>query len=134
MSNRDEIRDAMERLLSGSAQHTNGRLTRTNLALEAGVGRATLYRQPDLLAEWIRRVEESDTNGAPISAEATVARLTRQLDDERVRRIRAERIADGLAMVVAELYRILETDDGEPHPFTRVVSIVSESPGPKISL
>lgn len=127
MSNRDEIRDAMERLLSGSAQHTDGRMTRTNLASEAGVGRATLYRQPDLVAEWIRRVEESDASGAPVSAEATVARLTRQLDDERVRRVRAERIADGLALVVAELYRILETDDGGPHPLARVVRINSDA-------
>lgn len=60
MGSREEIRAAMERLLNGDAQHTDGRLTKTNLAVEAGVGRATLYRQHDLMAEWARRVTESD--------------------------------------------------------------------------
>lgn len=109
MSARDEIRQAMERLLTGAAEHTDGRLTRTNLALEAGIGRATLYRQPDLLAEWIRRVDESDTTecSQPGNA-ATIVRLTRQLEKERTRRRESDQVADGLALVVAELYRQLE--------------------------
>lgn len=111
MSSRDHIRDAMERLLSGAPQHTDGRLTRTNLALEAGVGRATLYRQPDLMAEWNRRVAESDITDAPLSAEGTIARLTRQLGDERRRNAELERLQKGLAAVVAELYRQLDAQN-----------------------
>lgn len=101
----------MERLLSGAPQHTDGRLTRTNLALEAGVGRATLYRQPDLMAEWNRRVAESDITDAPLSAEGTIARLTRQLGDERRRNAELERLQKGLAAVVAELYRQLDAQN-----------------------
>jgi hypothetical protein len=124
MSSRDEIRSAMERLLSGTSQYTDGRLTRTNLALEAGVGRATLYRQPDLVAEWIRRGAESDVTEIPLSAQATVARLTRQLGEERQRRAELERVAQGLALVVAELYRQLEGRDGDSAA-NRVVGITT---------
>ncbi|AMU24479.1 Uncharacterised protein [Mycobacteroides abscessus] len=108
MGSREEIRAAMERLLNGDAQHTDGRLTKTNLAVEAGVGRATLYRQHDLMAEWARRVTESDIAPPAASAAATIAHLTRQLADERSRRRESDRIANGLAFVVAELYRALE--------------------------
>lgn len=124
MNSRDNIRSAMERLLSGAPQFTDGRLTRTNLALEAGIGRATLYRQPDLIAEWTRKVAEADAHELPTSSEAAVARLTRQLADERGRRTDAERVAQGLALVVAELYRQLEDRDGRGAD--RVVAIARQ--------
>ncbi|GAA2396413.1 hypothetical protein [Mycolicibacterium llatzerense] len=110
MTPRDEIYAAMNRLLAGQSQHTDGRLTKTNLALEAGIGRATLYRQHDLLDEWTRRVVESDGMDLPSSTASTIARLTRQLADERDRRRESDRVAQGLAVVVAELYRQLESD------------------------
>lgn len=107
-SPRDQIRDAIERLLYGTPQYTDGRLTRTNLALEAGVGRATLYRQPDLLDEWARRTAGSAGQLASTSLHAVIARLTQELDQERQRRHQCERICESLALVVADLYRQLE--------------------------
>ncbi|WP_235659269.1 hypothetical protein [Mycobacteroides abscessus] len=97
MNTRDSIRAAMERLLAGTPEHTDGRLTKTNLAYEAGVGRATLYRQHDLTAEWIRRAAAADPTEAPQSNPAVIARLTRQLAEERARRCESDRIAQGLA-------------------------------------
>lgn len=130
MSIRDEIREAMERLLSGAPQHTDGRLTRTNLALEAGVGRATVYRQADLMAEWVRRVAESDIDNLPLSAEGTIARLTRQLGEERRRNAELEKLTKGLAAVVAELYRQLDSRQ-QRDPVGMVTSImINPRPGP----
>ena len=50
------LRDAMERLLSGTAIRTDGRLIKENLYREAGVSRATMNRAVEILAEWSRRV------------------------------------------------------------------------------
>lgn len=105
---RDEIGAAMERLLAGQPVHTDGRLTKTNLAAEAGVGRASLYRQRDLMRDWERRIADCGRTTPTASSDATIARLTRQLDTERRRRIESERVASGLALVVAELYRTLD--------------------------
>ena len=46
------LRAAMQRLLSGSAVRTDGRLTIVNLAIEAGVSRATANRATAVLPEF----------------------------------------------------------------------------------
>lgn len=46
------LRDAMKRLLDGNPNHTDGRLTKTNLGREAGVSHATLHRAKTILGEW----------------------------------------------------------------------------------
>lgn len=126
MSPRDEIQSAMERLLAGAAVHTDGRLTRTNLALEAGVGRATLYRQHDLLAEFVKRIAEPDIAEPRNSQSVIITRLTKLLAKERTRRRESDRIANGLALVVAELYRRLDTDS-VADPDRRIIPINSKS-------
>lgn len=47
-----KLRNAMERLLNGTAVKTDGRLTKSNLAKEAGVSSATMHGANALLAEW----------------------------------------------------------------------------------
>ena len=49
------LQDAMERLLAGHALKTDGRMTAVNLAIEAGVSRATASRATELLADYRRR-------------------------------------------------------------------------------
>jgi homoaconitase/3-isopropylmalate dehydratase large subunit len=49
------LQDAMERLLAGHALKTDGRMTAVNLAIEAGVSRATANRATELLADYRRR-------------------------------------------------------------------------------
>ncbi|MFJ2580488.1 hypothetical protein [Kitasatospora aureofaciens] len=51
------VRDAMERLFTGKSQHTDGRLTKNNLCLEAGVSPATMFRAKAVLADWDSHVE-----------------------------------------------------------------------------
>lgn len=47
-----KLREAMERLLSGTQQRTDGRLIKENLYKEAGVSRATMNRAVGILADW----------------------------------------------------------------------------------
>jgi hypothetical protein len=50
------LRDAMDRLLAGRPQRTDGRLIKDNLWKEADVSRATMNRAVRILAEWHSRV------------------------------------------------------------------------------
>src|SRR5712692_3833180 len=50
-----KLRDAMDRLCNGTSQRTNGQLTVSNLAKEAGVSRATANRAEAVLAEFHNR-------------------------------------------------------------------------------
>ncbi|TLP92367.1 hypothetical protein FEF26_14795 [Nesterenkonia salmonea] len=51
-----KLRAAMERLLAGTAERTDGRLIKENLYREAGVSRATMNRARDVLDDWSSRV------------------------------------------------------------------------------
>ena len=51
-----KLRAAMDRLCNGTAQHTDGQLTVSNLAKEAGVGRATANRAEAVLVEFHNRI------------------------------------------------------------------------------
>ena len=50
-----KLRATMDRLCDGTSQRTNGRLTVSNLAKEAGVSRATANRAEAVLAEFHNR-------------------------------------------------------------------------------
>lgn len=54
------LRDAMDRLLAGRPQRTNGRLIKDNLWKEADLSRATMNRATRILAEWNSRVNACD--------------------------------------------------------------------------
>jgi uncharacterized protein YlxW (UPF0749 family) len=74
-----KLRNAMERLLNGAAVNSDGRLTKSNLAQEAGVSRATMHRANALLAKW----DELATTRAPRSKE--FRRIEVQLANEKAR-------------------------------------------------
>ncbi len=97
------LRAAMQRLLSGSAVRTDGRLTIVNLAIEAGVSRATANRATTVLTEFRRlaagrkaremRVEvaltgrEEESRNAHILAQHAQARaLHRRQEEQRAAR------------------------------------------------
>jgi hypothetical protein len=52
------LREAMDRLLAGRPQRTDGRLVKDNLWKEAGVSRATMNRAHRVMADWDARVTE----------------------------------------------------------------------------
>ena len=54
------LREAMDRLLTGRPQRTDGRLIKDNLWKEAGVSRATMNRATGILADWNTRITACD--------------------------------------------------------------------------
>lgn len=79
------LRAAMERLLAGAPERTDGRLIKENLYREAGVSRATMNRNPAVLEEWSRRVDGTQPRDKEIED------LKRQLTERRaeIRQLRA---------------------------------------------
>jgi septal ring factor EnvC (AmiA/AmiB activator) len=79
---RERIRAAMDRILAGAPERSNGALTVVALAIEAGVPRNALtQRHTDLKNEFYQRVRE---RGAPSEDEArlraTIARLKKTIE------------------------------------------------------
>ncbi|GAQ54899.1 hypothetical protein a10_04714 [Streptomyces acidiscabies] len=99
------LRAAMERLLTGKPQRTDGRLIKDNLWKEAQVSRATMNRAVSILREWEARTAEA---GARISGETRRdaelaelrARLKASLDANRT--LKAQ--TDAAATVIATLH------------------------------
>lgn len=87
-----KLREAMDRLLDGKARHCDGKLTKTNLAREASVSQATMYRAKNLLAEWDDQVSDATPRNAQVS------RLETELSKSRKR-------ARGLEQQNADLRR-----------------------------
>jgi DNA repair exonuclease SbcCD ATPase subunit len=110
------LREAMERLLAGQPTASAGDLTISGWAKEAGVHRATPYRSPALLAEFLDRVEDNRRlEGNDL--ERLQSRLkTLESEIERLRNIRSERerslethnraLANQLNAAIVELERL----------------------------
>lgn len=74
---RARIRTAMDRILAGTPEHSNGALTVVALAIEAGVPRNALtQRHTDLKDEFYQRIRERGAdNGDEARLRATIAKL-----------------------------------------------------------
>lgn len=102
---RNRIRAAMDRILAGHPERSNGALTVVALAIEAGVPRNALtQRHLDLKNEFYAKVKE---RGQPTDAETRlrkqVVRLKelREKDKAELEQLRAD--VEGLVRVVNEL-------------------------------
>jgi septal ring factor EnvC (AmiA/AmiB activator) len=78
---RDQVRAAMDRILAGAPERSNGALTVVALAIEAGVPRNALtQRHTDLKDEFYRRIRERGTdNEDEARLRATIARLKKTI-------------------------------------------------------
>jgi aspartate-semialdehyde dehydrogenase len=108
---RDRIRAAMDRILSGTAERSNGALTIVALAQEAEVPRNALtQRHTDLKAEFYTRVAE---RGAPSEVEtrlrATIVALKTMIANKNAELARLR--ADVPALVRAVNQLTLEDQD-----------------------
>ena len=78
---RDRIRAAIDRVLAGTPEQSNGALTIVALAIEAGVPRNALtQRHTDLKDEFYQRIKERGAgNGDEARLRATIAKLKRTI-------------------------------------------------------
>lgn len=107
---RDAIRAAMNRLLTGQPTNSTGALTVLQLAAEAGVKRWVLtHKHPDLRTEFESQREQ--INGVPQAFQHLQARVVDlEADNKRLRHHKAEltRRVDTYAQVIHELSTQLE--------------------------
>lgn len=104
-SSETKLRAAMERLLTGTAERTDGRLVKENLYREAGVSRATMNRTRSVLEEWSRRVDGAQPRDKEI--EELKQQLTERRSEARVLRDRIQALEAQLTIAttaVAELH------------------------------
>ncbi|MFC3458996.1 MULTISPECIES: hypothetical protein [Massilia] len=117
---RAKIKAAATRLLAGkpivSSSHE---LTATNLAVEAGIGRATLNRAIDLRDEFFANVKQLQTNAAASHPQVVADRLRDELANvedryrEEIRSLRA--LNEKLANQVQVLTLLLQRHENQAH-------------------
>jgi hypothetical protein len=101
-----KLRAAMQRLLNGTPQRTDGALTKENLAREAAVSHATVHRAETILSERNARVEQPPARQATnVPAEDFVTALRAALRDANQKITTLNGRLDALATVTANLYR-----------------------------
>ena len=103
----------MTRLLAGQARRTDGRLTVSNLAAEAGLSRQQVYRSP-VMEAWRDATREPPATGQPDKTQARIERLTDDLAaaQERAQRYRGERDeARAQATTLANACRALDEEN-----------------------
>ena len=124
---RDRIRVAMDRILSGRPERSNGALTIVALAIEAGVPRNALtQRHLDLKNAFYAKVKERGTHGRRDPAPQTVVRLKelREKDKAELEQLRAD--VEGLVRAVNQLTlenRQLRGLLSAPDPAVRVLPV-----------
>ncbi|QUW85602.1 hypothetical protein SMIR_41890 (plasmid) [Streptomyces mirabilis] len=101
----EKLRAAMARLLAGEPLHTDGALTKENLAREAQVSHATVHRAEEILAEWDAQVARPvlRTPGE-VRRDETIAELRKQMREARTHAAELQGKLDALATVTANLY------------------------------
>ena len=111
--NDQALREAMTRLLAGEAQRTDGRLTVSNLAAEAGLTRQQAYRSP-VIHVWREATGNPPPIEHPDKAQARIERLTRDLAaaQQRAQRYRQERDeARDQARTLSNACRVLDEEN-----------------------
>jgi small-conductance mechanosensitive channel len=101
-----KLRAAMQRLLDGTPQRTDGALTKENLAREAAVSHATVHRAETILSEWNTRVEQAPVRTSPdLPGDEAITGLRAALRDASQKITALNGRLDALATVTANLYR-----------------------------
>ncbi|WP_432080635.1 hypothetical protein [Streptomyces sp. WAC 04229] len=125
------LRDAMDRLLVGKPQHSDGRLTKNNLALEAAVSPATMFRAKAVLADWDAHI---DTHGSLTPGEArrdaNIDNLRRQLAAAKREITELNRQLTAAATVIASLHHDNQMLRSEHHAERHPRPVPPARPGP----
>jgi chromosome segregation ATPase len=110
-----KLRDAMQRLLTGKSKRTDGRLTKANLHIEAGVSRATMNRAASVIADWNAAIgaETAPRDAHLVELQATVTELKQTIAKLRQRNTDLERRNQAAVTVIAELKAQLRASRGD---------------------
>lgn len=113
-SNAILVDEAITRLLRGESRRTDGRLTLTNLAAEAGLTRQQVHRT-GLVDRWNRlKAEREEADGAPADANlAEITRLKELLAREREIKDRYRHERDEARTRASTLANVVRIQDGE---------------------
>lgn len=99
------LRAAMQRLITGKPQRTDGRLTKQNLRKEAGVSRATMNRAQTILADWDAHVaKHSAVTRGEARRDNEIQDLRRKLADKTRECTILQRRLDAAATAIAALH------------------------------
>jgi seryl-tRNA synthetase len=79
---KQKLTDALDRIIRGRPVRTDLKITPSNVAREADVGRATLYRFPEILAK-IECAQSNLAKSSPINLTKKVKLLTKELENLR---------------------------------------------------
>ncbi|MDO3107075.1 hypothetical protein [Mycobacteroides abscessus] len=78
---RQQIKDAIERVISGNPLRSNGSYTVVTLAKEAGVHRTRLYEQyPELIAEFKMQIQQTLSPSIVLAANRELAEAHERAD------------------------------------------------------
>jgi small-conductance mechanosensitive channel len=100
-----KLHAAMHRLLEGRPRHTDGALTKENLAREAGLSHATVHRATEILEEWNTHVPRPvRRTPAERARDDTIRGLRTQLTQARTQVRELQGRLEALATVTANLY------------------------------
>ncbi|MGW2229452.1 hypothetical protein [Streptomyces formicae] len=100
-----KLREAMDRLLAGEPLHTDGALTKENLAREAKVSHATVHRAEAIVAEWNAKVARPvRRTPGEVQRDETIAELRKRLRETVAKNSELQNKLDALATVTANLY------------------------------
>lgn len=115
-STEKKLRSAMERLLAGQPARTDGRLTKANLHVEAGVSRATMNRAAAVIADWnaVVGAESAPRDAQVVELQETVSKLKQTIAKLRQHNSDLEHRNRAAVTVIAELYAQLRASRGEP--------------------
>ncbi len=110
-----KLRDAMQRLLAGKSKRTDGRLTKTNLHIEASVSRATMNRATAIIADWNAAVgaESAPRDARLVELGETVTKLRQTIAKLRQHNTELERRNQAAVTVIAELNAQLRASRGD---------------------
>ncbi len=127
----DKLREAMKRLRDGAPIHTDGALTKENLAREAGVSHATVHRANTVLAEWNTLIHQSVTHGTgEVHPNESIAELRAKLRDANQKITTLNGKLDALACVTANLYHENQALRHELGHRTRLAPLPTETEPP----
>jgi predicted RNase H-like nuclease (RuvC/YqgF family) len=104
----------MQRLLTGEAKRTDGRLIKTNLHIEVGVSRATMNRATAVIADWDAAVgtESAPRDAQLVALQETVSKLKEAVTKLREENTTLKRKNQAAVTVIAELSAQLQSASG----------------------